>query len=79
VLVIELDRRSRLHILLPATGAPQAHRLAEEFRQGLVDACVGTATYPEDGLDAADLSRFAHWAVDCDRRARRTAVHQHAR
>ena len=70
VLAIELERRLRLRILLPATGAPEAHRLAEEFRQGFVEACVGTATYPEDGLDCADLIRFADWAVDCDKRAR---------
>jgi GGDEF domain-containing protein len=91
VLAIELDRSLYLRVLLPAVGAREAHRLAEEFRQAFlgaldaggrgasVDAAIGTATYPEDGPEAQDLSRFADWAVYCDKRARATPVHERMR
>jgi GGDEF domain-containing protein len=86
VVAIELDHGLFLRILLPATKARAAHRLAEEFRRAfqegtgiraraaIIEAAVGTATYPEDGTDAADLCRFADWAAYCDKHARQMAL-----
>lgn len=59
--------------LLPATGAADAHGVAEKIRRALsgMEVSIGAATCPEDGVEAAELSRFAHWAMYWDRRSGR--------
>jgi len=63
--------------LLPATSAADAHGVAEKIRRALsgIDASIGAATCPEDGTEAGELNRFAHWAMYWDgRSARRPAL-----